>query len=125
MKRDRFGLVVVTMVTCVFFAACDHRSMDRRKHVIRWEGGVNLYSVVFFMDDVQIGRGKLAFQKLMENLEALPDGTNLVFRYPADIANLLRDHYQALDPLPYEGGFEAERQAFGDLWGRKHFVLEI
>jgi hypothetical protein len=117
MKHLFFALAL-----CALAVSCSDSKSDG--HVILWNDGVALYSVIYTFDGVEIGRGKAAYNKLIESLDKLPDGSRLKFTFPADVAGVLLDRTQLEEPLPFDRR-EQERTAFNALLLRKQFVLSF
>ena len=112
-------------LTSAFFAlVAGCRESRNSDHVVIWNDGVALYSVVYTIDGDEIGRGRAAYEDLIRRLEALPDGSRLKFKFPADIAGVLLDRTQREEPLPFDQ-HEPERMAFDALLLQKKFIVSF
>ena len=107
------------------FVGCDlKKSTEQPEFTVRWDGGVTLYTVLFRFNDDTVGRGRMAYAKLIKRIESIPDGSHLRFEYPEDIAALMTELSQTTEPLPFRG-YESERKYFVDMQVRKKLRVTI
>lgn len=118
-----YQLLIIVLIACQACNRQDNSSQDRQ-HVVKWHDGVALYSVIYSLDDHEIGRGQEAYTRLIAALENLPDRSHVKFLFPLDVEQLLLDQTQEEQPLPFRG-HEDEREKFLDIVERKKLVISF
>ena len=100
---------------------------DEKRTKIKWEEPFDLGRATFYIDDVRVGTGLLAFDKVIKHLSGLRRGDELTIQYPKKWSVMQLDGDGRTGDMwefPFEGHLDKERE-FTRLCGEKSLVMSF
>jgi len=113
--------IAVPGILFVLGACASHVGKAPGHHRVEWGRGNSIYTMNITLDGVALGRGTMAYQRLMRELKIIPKHSRFTSRLPAQNVLTMERELKIFQPFPFQRATQKEWEEWMNLCAERDF----